>query len=131
MRYIEKWGTGIQNINDWMADFKLRKPEVKVSRQDFIITLRRPSSGGLKGGQICGQISGQISGQKNYRGLTPRQIEILNYIVANNQITRKELTDKVGINSSAIQRHLQNLKTIGLLERVGTKGGHWVVRKEK
>jgi ATP-dependent DNA helicase RecG len=106
-----------------MADYKLPKPEVTVSGQDFIITLRRPSSGGLKGGQI--------SGQKNYSGLTPRQIEILNYIIANNQITRKELTDKVGINSSAIQRHLQKLKTIGLLERAGTKGGHWIVQKEE
>jgi len=28
VRYIEKWGTGIQNINDWMTDYKLPKPEV-------------------------------------------------------------------------------------------------------
>lgn len=124
VRYIEKWGTGIQNIKDWMNEYGLVEPILKLSGQNYVLTLKRP----LKTG---GQISGQISGQINYEMLTTRQIEIINYIIENNHITRNELTKKVGINPSAIQRQIENLKEKGLLERVGTKGGYWKVKSEE
>jgi len=119
-KHIEKWGTGFQNIKDWMSASGLPEPLVNISGQNYILTLNRPSS-------HSGQISGQKGGQINYKQLTDRQIEILNYIIENNNITREELTKKVGINPSAIQKQLEKLKDKGLLERVGTKGGYWKV----
>jgi len=61
------------------------------------------------------------SGQKRWS-------EILELIKENPRITRKELTEKLGINPSAIQKHIKKLKTTGTIERVGgDKGGHWKI----
>ncbi len=67
-------------------------------------------------------------GLKNKEQLTDRQIEIVNYILVDETITKKKLANKVGINPSAIQKHLAKLKKLGVLERIGGKrGGHWKV----
>ncbi len=42
VRYIEKWGTGIQNMKDWMVEYNLPEPQVTVSGQEYILTLKRP-----------------------------------------------------------------------------------------
>ena len=61
------------------------------------------------------------SGQKKWS-------EVLELIKENQKITRGELSDKLGINPSAIQRHIQKLKTEGLIERIGgDKGGYWKI----
>jgi len=52
----------------------------------------------------------------------------LELIKENPKITRGELSDKLGINPSAIQKHIQKLKTDGTIERIGgDKGGYWKV----
>ena len=52
--------------------------------------------------------------------------EVLELIKANPKITRSELSDELGINPSAIQRHIQKLKKEGVIVRIGgDKGGYW------
>jgi Fic family protein len=61
------------------------------------------------------------SGQKKWS-------EVLRLIKENPKITRGELSDKLKINPSAIQRHIQKLKTEGAIERIGgDKGGYWKI----
>ena len=61
------------------------------------------------------------SGQKKWS-------EVLDLIKEKPKITRGELSDKLGINPSAIQKHIQKLKTDGRIERIGgDKGGYWKV----
>jgi Fic family protein len=63
------------------------------------------------------------SGQKKWS-------EVLDLITENPKITRKELSETIGINPSAIQRHIQKLKTDGLIERIGgDRGGYWKVKE--
>ena len=43
-------------------------------------------------------------------------------------ISRKELSEKLTINSSAVQKHIQKLKSEGLIKRIGgDRGGHWEI----
>ena len=64
------------------------------------------------------------SGQKKWS-------EVLELIRENQKITRGELSDKLGINPSAIQRHIQKLKTDGIIERIGgDKGGYWKINEK-
>ena len=59
------------------------------------------------------------------------RIEILRLVIENNYITRKELTPKVGIASSAIQKHLEVLVNEGYIKREGkTKSRYWVILKQ-
>ena len=72
--------------------------------------------------------NGSESGQKGGQKLTERQQEILEAIKKNPNITREELSDKIQINPSAIQKQIGKLKEKGLLKRLGSdKGGSWEV----
>ncbi|MDP1728015.1 MAG: putative DNA binding domain-containing protein [Bacteroidota bacterium] len=98
-------------------------------------------SGGQIGGQIGGQMGGQIGGQIGgaiedaiggaIDGLPKRQIEILRILQENNKISRKGLSDTLGINESAILKHIEQLKEKGYLVRIGGTRGYWKIRKKK
>ena len=71
-------------------------------------------------------------GQKKVvrKGGQKRWSEVLNLIKENPSISRKELSDKLEINPSATQKHIQKLKSEGLIERMGgDKGGYWKILK--
>ena len=72
------------------------------------------------GGQIGGQIGGQME-------LTKRQKDVLKIIIEDNQISRNSISIKLGINESAVQKHLAALKNKGVLERIGGTRGYWKV----
>ena len=84
--------------------------------------------GGLKGGQIGGQKDTEIDDIKE---LTHRQKEVLKLIVADNRISRSGIAEVLHINQSAIQKHLNNLKDAGFIERVGGTRGYWETNLDK
>jgi ATP-dependent DNA helicase RecG len=62
--------------------------------------------------------------------LTERQIQILALLQKQPKISCHQMIEQLGINKSAIQKHLERLKDAGCLERVGGTRGHWAVKKE-
>lgn len=69
----------------------------------------------------------ELSAVIGFDKLTNRQIDVLQLIVNNNEITYQELSDVLKINRSAIQKHIKALKDIGSLNREGTKEGSWEI----
>lgn len=59
--------------------------------------------------------------------LTERQREVLDLIRSTPALSAKLLADRLGINHSAVEKHLQALKKKGVLRRVGGTRGHWQV----
>ena len=121
--YVEKLGTGINRIKNAMKEAGLPAPEFKYSFSFFTTLFDiTGGEGKIEGGQIGGLESGQIGGHI----LTERQNEILAIIKNNPRITRIELSQKLKINPSAIQKHLVSLKKVKLLKRIGSaKSGYW------
>ena len=72
------------------------------------------------GGQTGGQIGGQIE-------LTKRQKDVLKIIKDDNHISRNSISIKLGINESAVQKHLTTLKNKGALVRIGGTRGYWKI----
>ena len=61
---------------------------------------------------------------------TEIQEKILYLVRMNPKISRKDLSNTLNINVSAIQKHIEKLKQAGLLERKGPDfGGYWKVNK--
>ena len=53
-RYIERWGSGIQNIKTWMNENNLPLPELIEKGPNFITILKRPEP------ELAGQITRQV-----------------------------------------------------------------------
>lgn len=78
------------------------------------------------------EIGGQIISQLiDIYGLTARQNEVLNLIIENPKISRKEIANKLGINESAVQGHLDSLKEKKVIKRENGSRGYWKIRKAK
>ena len=58
--------------------------------------------------------------------MAERQKTILKLIKENPYISKKELSETIGISTTAIDKNITRLKKEGLLKRIGPdKGGHW------
>ena len=85
-------------------------------------------AGGQAGGKAGGQAGGQVGGQ--VKGLTKRQNQVLQLIISNPNISRRELSEDLDINESAIQKHINSLKAKNIIEREGKTTGYWIVVTE-
>ena len=113
--FIDRWGRGIINIITALKEENLPFPEFEESGGYFRIRFRRV------------KVSERWS--ERWSELSEKQKDVLTAIKNNPKISRKELSLKLGINSSAIQKHLENLKEKGILKRIGPdKGGCWEVK---
>ena len=100
---------------------------IKADKNWFGITFKRPD---LEKESYEQRMGGQKrwSDKWSEKELTEKQVMVLKLINENPKISRRELVKKLGINPSAIQKHLGALKEKGVLRRVGgAKGGYWVV----
>lgn len=56
---------------------------------------------------------------------------IFDLIMDNTHITRRELADTIGINQSAIQKHIEVLINNGIIARKGrTRGSYFIILKQ-
>ena len=50
-------------------------------------------------------------------------------MTGNGKLSAVALAEKIGISAKAVEKHLANLKTDGIIERFGpAKGGYWNVK---
>lgn len=60
--------------------------------------------------------------------LTRRQQEIINLIKLDNKISYRAIAQELGINESAIKKHLNTLKKKNIITRVGGTRGYWNIK---
>jgi predicted HTH transcriptional regulator len=132
VHYIERMGTGIQDIVNHCLEYGLPEPEFKL-RDGFVSIIYRKQNVAFEkiddeGGQKGGQKGDQRGGQKENISITDTQEKIIKAMSDNPKISRKDLSNILNINSSAIQKQIDRLKQIGVVERQGTdRDGNWKV----
>ena len=129
--YIEQWGSGMNRIRELCQQADSPEPvfsesgdfvDIEFPRDTSLATTDTEKTSGSIGGQKGGQISGLIP------ELTERQRKVLALIQENPSISRHALADRLGINTSAVQKHLDKLKEAGAIERMGGTRGYWKVK---
>lgn len=115
----------LQRIKQMCADEGLKEPEFLETGDFFDVKLYRPepqqtlySTGGAIGGSIGGAIE----------SLTEAQLSVLKVIKENPSLSYRKMVEKLGINPSAVQKHLEKLKGLGVIERIGGTRGYWQVK---
>ena len=111
---------------------------LEIQNNEVLRTIAANLSGSIDklGGAIGGAIdhlSGAIEdlgGAIEANQLTERQQEILVLIQQNPKVSYREMAVQIGINESAIKKHLNHLKDAGWLDRKGGTRGYWAIKKE-
>jgi len=134
LELVEQLGSGIPRILEHYGKESFKFSD-NFLRMTFTAKETAVEDGGQIGGVMGGLKGGQIGGQKDdeiddIKKLTHRQKEVLKLIASDNRISRSGIAEILHINESAIQKHLNNLKDAGFIERVGGTRGYWEVRIE-
>lgn len=123
--YIDAWGRGTLKIYNSCKEHGLPEPDIKEKDGGFMVALYKTAKDNGKGGPIGGSIGGPIGGP--IEELTDRQREVLHLIKENNKLTKRRLAEKLTINVSAAQGHLDTLKEKKIIERIGGTRGYWKI----
>ena len=121
-KYIERMGTGIQDIVKHCVEYGLPEPEFKMTDAFVTIIYRKK---GVAFEKVGGAIGGAIGGAN----LTARQNEILKIIQDNSSISYRNIAKQLNINESAILKHIAILKNAGIIERIGGTRGFWKINE--
>ena len=138
--YGENLGSGFPLILEAWKQAGWEKPELKnridVDEVELVlpvsstkaVTTADELSKGLTDGLPKG-LSKRLSDELS-KGLSETAAKILKLIYLDNYISRETLAEKTGISVTSVQNHVNKLKSIGILKRIGSaKNGHWEVVK--
>ncbi|MCY4298065.1 MAG: putative DNA binding domain-containing protein [Flavobacteriaceae bacterium] len=133
LELVEYLGSGIPRILEYydkkcfvFLDHFLRIVFYKNNGDKEIASIEKGGVIDEKGG-VIDEKGGVID--ENIK-LTVRQRDLLNHIQRNNRLTYIELSKMMGINQSAIGKHINFLKQKGFLVREKGTRGFWKVKKE-
>ena len=63
--------------------------------------------------------------------LAESQIKILLIINEDAEVSKKTLAENIGISTTAIDKNIKKLKSLGILQRIGAdRGGYWEIVKK-
>ena len=123
MDLVEEVGSGLLRINKALKEYNMAEPAIEADKNWFTITFPRPD---LQKSTIQERIEAASEGL--VEGLVESQRKIIELIARNNKISKRELAEKIGISTTAIDKNISALKNKGLLRRIGSpKGGHWEI----
>jgi ATP-dependent DNA helicase RecG len=126
MRIIEKYGSGIWRISDYLKKDGLPASKFENIAEGFQVTVYSEDYEGFKN-RVDTKIAEKVTERLGER-LGENQKKIIELIQNNSFITIPELSRQIHISETAIQNNIAKLKSIGLITRKGPdKGGHWKV----
>ena len=86
-----------------------------------------------EGGQKTVEVDrkgGQKTQKVDRKGGQKTREAILDLIVTNSKITSTQMSESLGINRSAVSKHLKKLQEEGIIKRIGPdKGGQWIITR--
>jgi len=125
IHFGEKLGSGMQRMRDICKAENAPYPRIEFTDTHFYIVFKQ-SREYLEIAERTKVVErlGERLGEK----LGENQIKIIKLIKENRYITTRELSGKIGISTTAIDKNIAKLKQKGLLRRIGpAKGGWWEI----
>ena len=113
---VENRHTGIATMRDEMKKMNLPEPEFENLRGTFKVTFRKEKQ--------------EIIAQNITENFTDNEINLLELLKINPNITQVELSNKLSVSRRTISTLLAHLKERGKIERVGSdRKAYWKLLK--
>ena len=132
MRLVEQVGSGIGRIKEALKEAKLPEPEFKTEGMFSVVLPKRKSSGKSSGKS---SLQNWVTTKQRIIKQSPIKVnktmlKILEMVFTSAEVTIPEMAQKTGLTERAIEKNIQKLKEVGLLERKeGNKGGYVLIEK--
>lgn len=117
---VEAWGRGIEKVIKECVAYKCPKPAFDYRQSGLMVKFRaRPSKAKTsEQSQVIGGTTTQETTQE----------KILSLISEQPTITRKKISEVIGLSSDGVKYHLTKLTAANRIRHVGpTKAGHWEI----
>lgn len=135
--YIESWGRGIEKIHRECREYGVPPPLFDYGMSGLMLTFQAnpqqliAAVGEKEALRLLGEIDGvrlgERLGEKLGEKLGETRAAIVQAMRHDPKITVKRLADLLQMSSTAVEKNIQVLKSLGQVSRVGpAKGGHWV-----
>ena len=122
----EKLGSGFERIKETCEKENAPFPEIKFNENYFYITFKQ-SYEYLKMAGLA-----ETTQKTPQRILTGLETKILNEIIKNPRISRREIANILKISPDTVKEYLEKLKKKKVIKRVGPdRGGYWMVSEEE
>ena len=116
--YIEKVGTGTEDIINKCREYGLKTPEF-YQEEDFRVVIWRADEGDI--------VPGRTRGVPEVCQSVPEQLMAL--IKANPSISRDELSKQLNISVRQVRKIINQFRNDGVLTREGGDSGRWIINK--
>jgi biotin operon repressor len=129
-RYIEKMGTGIQDMVKLCVEYGLSEPEFKIT-DSFVTTIYRKEKLAFEkaGGKL--DVTENVIEDVTEDVTENRENLVLELIRSDSKISTTQVARQLNTTRRTIHRELAKLKEKGLLERIGPdKGGYWQINEK-
>ncbi|MDR2692156.1 MAG: DUF4062 domain-containing protein [Dysgonamonadaceae bacterium] len=129
--YIERMGTGIQDIVEKCADYGLPEPQFAL-RDGFVTTIyRKQGIAYEKVSEESGEINKEKVSENSEKTVEKTVEKILKLIKENPAVTQSELIKITGLSRRGIEWNIAQLKAKGMIAREGPdKGGCWKINNK-
>ena len=129
--YSDQLGSGVRNLFKYTKFYSGQKPElIEGDIFRIIVPLDDKYSFDYEIGSETTQKTTQKTVDKLLVNLTPTEKRIIEAIRKNPKITQVQLATYIGITTDGIRYAIKNLKSKGILSRVGSrKNGSWKIIK--
>ena len=122
---IEQMGTGTEMIISTCLEQGLKAPDFE-QKENFKVIFGRNVVEDSEDNGLDDAIGGQTGGQTGGQILSEMQKKIIDIMIENPKVSRKEISNKLNINVSAVQKHIETLKKSAIICREGADfGGYW------
>lgn len=114
LELVEQLGSGVPRILESYQKecFRFMENFTRMTFPASEVILR----GGLVGGLVDGLVDGLVESQR----------KIVALIRANPKISKKEMSEYIGISTTSVDKHIRSLREKNLIKRIGSdRTGHW------
>jgi ATP-dependent DNA helicase RecG len=116
---IEAWGRGVEKITNSCKSWGKQEPFYRIRSNEVMIGFNTEVD---RIGEFTEKFPEKFTENETQR-------RIIEMMLANPKVNRNTIAAEIGITTRGVQKSINALKELGLVERIGAaKGGHWAVK---
>ena len=127
VQLADELGSGVRNLYHYVKIYSNAEP---IFDEDDVFRLIVPLDDAYSADRALTKTAQEAAQEAAQENLSDIELKILSCIKMDSEITRKLISEKIGISTDSVKRRLDSLKAkVGLRHEGPTKKGHWVFDK--